>query len=62
MLTGLALAYALGLGLSAVQLLPAMALSAQGQRSDIGSRWRRRKNISAVCCGLSFLRSAASSG
>jgi hypothetical protein len=36
MLTGLALAYALGLGLSAVQLLPAMALSAQGQRSDIG--------------------------
>jgi hypothetical protein len=36
LLTGLALAYALGLGLSAVQLLPAMALSAQGQRSDIG--------------------------
>ncbi len=36
LLVGLALAYALGLGLSAVQLLPAMALSAQGQRSDIG--------------------------
>ncbi|ABU59404.1 YfhO family protein [Roseiflexus castenholzii] len=36
LLIGLALTYALGLGLSAVQLLPAMALSAQGQRSDIG--------------------------
>lgn len=35
-LIGLTLAYILGIGLSAVQLLPAMALSAQGQRSDIG--------------------------
>ncbi|MGQ9828876.1 MAG: YfhO family protein [Roseiflexus sp.] len=36
LLIGLALAYALGIGLSAVQLLPAIALSTQGQRSDIG--------------------------
>lgn len=36
LLIGLMVAYALGLGLSAVQLLPAIMLSAQGQRSDIG--------------------------